>query len=695
MQKHVRTKPQPKTECHILASDNYDNLASALNLTLPLKASLLGGKVDLNGSAKYLKYGRKSQNQVRLVLHYSITTRFEELTMSHLGPQNITYPGAFDQGEATHVVTAVLYGAQAFLVFDREVASSENKWDTEKELRASIQSFLQEANKGDGAPSTQQKEKSKVEKFRCTFYGDVALQNNPITDPDAMRIYSNLPKLLGENGEKAVPVKVWLYPLAKLDHRAAELVREVSTDLITRAQATIEHLSDCQLQCQDLAASIHGTSFPAMRKGIQRLQVLCKRYRELFQEQLAEILPSIRGGGQGEDILRDLLTRTEQSPFSPKWLAQFLNTKSAETDYVRRCCLLLRDAELVPSERELRKVLFDPKCRFLLSFTFTSLQKEEPYVRDLEGWVQQISAPAPACAAYGGHTAKPWFEEGTVISKIRECMKAFLDFVRLHKSTGKVHFIVASVPDQENPGVSIYLYEGGKLVSRNFRSPHQTLPPVIGKVSHDSVQLIFSPAPDSSCFAADSGVEYSVLGQERWVPLDVTNSRRDGNSLLVSPLLPNTSYQFRFVAPICCEGREVKTLPSSPPGKPQEMGVQPSTICVTWKAPKIIGEGVAIREYKVRYKEGAAGGSQDGEGTWESVTAGKSSERCRVRDLKPETSYRFQVLAVSSDGMESAPSEEAVITTLSPDVSCNDQLEVTGMHGSLGALWEKGGVRIE
>ncbi|KAJ6666729.1 hypothetical protein lerEdw1_020453, partial [Lerista edwardsae] len=680
LQRHVRTKPQPKTECHILASDNYDNLASALNLTLLLKASLLGGKVDLNGSAKYLKDGKKSQNEVRLVLHYSITTRFEELTMSHLGPQNITYPGAFDQREATHVVTAVLYGAQAFLVFDREVASAENKQDTERELRASIQSLLQEANQGGGATTTQQKEKSKVEKFRCTFYGDVALENNPITDPDAMRIYSDLPKLLGENGEKAVPVKVWLYPLAKLDHRAAELVREVSTDLITRAQAAIEHLSDCQLQCQDLVGSIRGTSFPAMCEGIRRLQVLCKRYRELFQEQLAEILPSVRGGSQGEDVLRDLLTRTELSPFSPKWLAQFLSTKRAEEDYVGRCCLLLQDAELVPSERELRKVLLDPKCRFLLSFTFTSLQKEEPYLLDLEGWIQQISAPASASVAYEGPAAKPWFEEGTVISKVRECTEAFLDSARLHKPTGKVHFIVASVPDQENPGVSIYLYEGGELVSRNFRSPLQTFPPVIGKVSHDSVQVIFGPAPDGSCFAADSGVEFSVLGQEHWVPLDVTNSQREENSFLVRPLLPNTSYQFRFAALSTAslgesgsKSRVVKTLPSSPPGKPEEVGVRTSAICVTWKAPKVIGEGVAIKEYKVQYKEGATRGSQDGEGAWGSVTAGKSSERCRVTGLRPGTAYRFQVLAVSSDGTESAPSEEAIIATLSPDASCNNQ----------------------
>ncbi len=41
--------------------------------------------------------------------------------MEHLGARNVKHCNVFQEGSATHVVTALLYGAQAFFIFDREV----------------------------------------------------------------------------------------------------------------------------------------------------------------------------------------------------------------------------------------------------------------------------------------------------------------------------------------------------------------------------------------------------------------------------------------------------------------------------------------------------------------------------------------------------------------------------------------------
>ncbi|XP_054846958.1 uncharacterized protein LOC129337381 [Eublepharis macularius] len=670
LQKHVHVKAQPKTEFQVLASDNYDNLASALHLTLPLRASLLGGHIDLNGSARYLKDIKKSKNQVRVVLHASITTRFEELTMTHLGPQNVTYPGVFDQGEATHIITAVLYGAQAFFVFDREVASAENKDDIERDLKASLQNFCNKVGGGDGTANGPKKEKTNVENFKCTFYGDVTLENNPITDPDAMKIYTDLPKLLGEKGEKAVPVKVWLYPLTRLDQRAAPLVRGICADLITRAQSAVEQLSDCEAQCQDLL-STSDAHFPVLCEKVRRFQDLCRRFREAFQEQLVKLLPSIRGGEQEEGALRDLLTWKEQSPFHPKWLSEFLNKRSAEVDCVKLFCTRLEGVDIVPSESKLQEVLLDHQFKFLVSFTFTSLHVEEPYFLELEEWIRKTSDPAPASSGYEKGISKQWFEEEAVIRKAREYTKSFVDFASSNKQQGKIRFIISSVPDVDNPGISIYLYKEGQLISRDFEPPFQTLPPVVGEIRHDSVQLRFEPAVDGKALTSGFVVEYRILGQEGWMELSTTDRTE---TFVVGNLLPNTSYQFRYASlnkPNRGGSRRkspvVKTLPTSPPGKPQNTVVASSAICVTWKSPSVIGEGVGIKEYKVKYAEESVEGSKSGDSGWTVVTVGESSRRCRVAGLRPETPYRFRTVAVSSDGRESAPSEEAVIATLSKE----------------------------
>ncbi|XP_016115442.1 uncharacterized protein [Sinocyclocheilus grahami] len=81
-------------------------------------------------------------------------------------------------------------------------------------------------------------EQEKMNKFSCTFHGDFALDNNPVSYVDAIKVYSELPKLLGEHGENAVPMTVWLYPLKKLDSAAAQLVREISVSLSLTSDTT-------------------------------------------------------------------------------------------------------------------------------------------------------------------------------------------------------------------------------------------------------------------------------------------------------------------------------------------------------------------------------------------------------------------------------------------------------------------------
>ncbi|KAK3529735.1 hypothetical protein QTP86_000844 [Hemibagrus guttatus] len=54
------------------------------------------------------------------------------------GLGNITYPQVFDQKTATHVVTAVLYGAQVFMVFDYTKPENKNKQEIEGNLNAMV-----------------------------------------------------------------------------------------------------------------------------------------------------------------------------------------------------------------------------------------------------------------------------------------------------------------------------------------------------------------------------------------------------------------------------------------------------------------------------------------------------------------------------------------------------------------------------
>ncbi|XP_016314348.1 verrucotoxin subunit beta-like [Sinocyclocheilus anshuiensis] len=166
------------------------------------------GSSGVSGAAKYLSDTKKSFKQQRLTLHYHSTTKFEALAMNHLASRNIAHSEVFDNDTATHVVTAVLYGADACFVFDREVSSDEDKSTVEGEVKAAFEKLKGISASAEIYLSKKDDQKTAVQKFSCTFYGDFQLPSNPASFEDALRVFADLPKLLGDNKELAVPLRM-------------------------------------------------------------------------------------------------------------------------------------------------------------------------------------------------------------------------------------------------------------------------------------------------------------------------------------------------------------------------------------------------------------------------------------------------------------------------------------------------------
>jgi len=105
--------------------------------TNSLKLSFLTGLVNTARSANYLNDCKSSDKQARVTLKYGSMNRFEELIIEKLG----TVHYSTMKGKATHVVTGVLYGAEAFFVFDQEVAPSENYQTVHENMKKVIKTL--------------------------------------------------------------------------------------------------------------------------------------------------------------------------------------------------------------------------------------------------------------------------------------------------------------------------------------------------------------------------------------------------------------------------------------------------------------------------------------------------------------------------------------------------------------------------
>ncbi|KAG8127243.1 hypothetical protein E2320_014171 [Naja naja] len=631
LQKDLTTKPQPKTATVIITSDSIDDKASALNISGSLKASVLGGLIDVRGSAEYLQDTKKSKQQARVTIQYKTTTRYEQLTLSHLAIQNVSHPAVFEQGTATHVVTSILYGAQAFFVFDREVSSMETVKDIQGNLHVTIKKMISVTGGAD--MKLNEKEKENAFKFNCKFHGDFSLEKNPVTFQGAMKVYETLPKLLGEHGEKAVPVRVWLYPLTKLDTRAAKMVREISLTLIFDVKKILEELNEIQMQSNDLAKNPIAETFPEIKRKIQEFNYLCQQHRQTFQKELARVLPSIRAGGQEEGTLVDILI----------------------------------EIQVISSQNKLQEIVLDPQNLYVVSFVFTSLHEEEPFLLSLQDWLQEQFLPESVKStrsSLGVKKGVAWFEDKEWTSNGRRAAKSIKDFFSIKQSNEEVCLVVASIPDVDNPGASIYLYEDGELVSKNFELPSKPLPFPISEVRHDSIQLKFQPAEYGKAAISSYLVEYKVSGEENWKTVRTEDTRE---TFLLKDLSPNTEYQFQYSA-YCKLGISkrselsppIKTLPTSPPKKLRMVTAASSVISVAWMSPSIVASGVVVKEYKVEYRMVEAG---IGSVQWTEKRTGRKTEFYSIEGLKLQTPYRIRVSAVCDNGALGVPSKELEVST--------------------------------
>ncbi|XP_067865189.1 neoverrucotoxin subunit alpha-like [Heterodontus francisci] len=480
LQKDVRVQSKHKTEINFYASETIEGKTSALDVDGSLKASIITGLMKLEGSAKYLNDTKKSKQQARVTLQYRTTTRFKQLTMSHLGRQNVTYPYVFDQGTATHVVTAVLYWAQAFFVFDQEVSSAESLRDIQGNLEGMIKIIPKIAIEGEASLKMTDEENTNVQKFSCTFYGDFSLENNPTTFQDAIKIYRNLPNLLGVNGEHAVPMRVWLYPLNKLDSKAAQLVRDISIGLVNHSQSVLEQLNETVWRCNDM---MRDSPFPKIRDKIKQFQNPCLQYKSVFQKTLESILPFIQGGGQEEGLLADILKNQDQSPFKSQALSTWLESMDKEIAVVGSYPNILKGIKIISSKNELDREILDPYYQSVVCFTFLSLHREEPYLSALSGHLKELITShmknPPKTQDMKEEKSELWFNKTSVCKQIREQARLFADFANANKNQKKTKFIVASVPSQACDGATIYRYEDGTEISNQYHLPSKLDRPTI------------------------------------------------------------------------------------------------------------------------------------------------------------------------------------------------------------------------
>ncbi|KAL1250780.1 hypothetical protein QQF64_018576, partial [Cirrhinus molitorella] len=538
LQQSLRTSPQINTDFKVTASDSIEDKSSLLSIDGSLKLSLLGGLVSVTGAAKYLNDTKKSFRQQRLTLHYHSTCEFKQLTMNHLGPENIVYQDVFDNDTATHVVTAVLYGADACFVFDREVSADENKSTVEGEAKVALEKLKFISGDANINLKMNDTQKNAVQKFTCTFYGDFQLKSNPTTFEDALKVFADLPKLLGEKKELVVPVKVWLHPLDKLHSRALKLQKDIGMNLIIAIESVIESLNTAEMKSSDLLKDSPALTFTSFHDQILQMKQNCYKYKLNLVNKLSSLLPNIRGNVMKETALNDLLKEHDESPFRGQDLTEWLTERERESEIIKSVLKQLEDAG-AQVEVNMDLNLMNLEVGNRVCFMFTSLKWSDVLL------LQQKTCLNPSATGRNDESStdrkqKSWLNPE--IQKImRSNLKMFKNLIDLNDSTSDM-FIVSSREMKNNPGSCILLYESECDEAVCFVPPSKPAFPVIEEVKENTVVVKVPPLCPATL---ELRLLYKPKQDSDWTSNAVMKNQ---NTVVLTDLGAGTEYEIKCAA---------------------------------------------------------------------------------------------------------------------------------------------------
>ncbi|XP_032363647.1 neoverrucotoxin subunit alpha [Etheostoma spectabile] len=463
----VAESPQRTSAFQISASDSTESKCNLLDVEASLKASFLGGLIEVGGSAKYLNDKKNFYNQSRMTCQYKTTTNFKQVMIEQLSlqPQQME---VIKKSSATHLVTGILYGANAFFVFDSKKLDASSVQQIKGSMQAVIKKIPSFDIEGKMELKLSDEEKALTQTLSCKFFGDLILESNPATFVEAVKTYVQLPKLLGEKGEKAVPVKVWLMPLKNLDPEAAELKRRISSRLVSKVQDSLEDMREIALRCNNSQEDNVLDHFPVIREELSTFQKLCDSYASNLQQALAEKLPSIREGKEDESSLIQLFDDRDKSPFSQEKLTKWLDQKEREINVISSCADTMEGTKIVPNQTELDRVVLAPGVDNVLCFVFTSVERGDT---DLD-----VMADYLHFSKLGSTNEDPWYYSAEVVTKMRDKAKAFHLFAKGLKNSSQFCFLIATIANKNYPGATIYQYKNGLLVNEDFTKP--VIPPL-------------------------------------------------------------------------------------------------------------------------------------------------------------------------------------------------------------------------
>ena len=554
-----KTKELAASSFEVFSEDTIQQKCLSLGVDDDLKLCLLGEMVELDGAAKFLNDKKSSELRARVTLKHSTTTHMEELatiSMELGGPVEHPEEALMDD-LATHVVTGVIYGSDAFFVFDCPVDKRDEVSDVEAKMAEQVKCVPTFGDGEDPSVGGKHFSKTETEKYHCKCYSDLILLSDPATFDEAVKAYSELQQ--SRTTDSSIPKFVYMYPLPELvgktlpvlqslpgmsphpgfTGKPQQIIRSVSPGFISQVEELVECFNETEMRAAGLKAHDICSKFVDIDTQLSMFVSLCDCYKLDFVKKLSALLPNVRGALIDEMQLADLLSSVQKSPFNPKSLRTFLEIKSKEVKQLGQYMKTVsKESKILRgfqnSDCDLSDLTSNDDIEHVVSLEFNVTSATSPFLKSLEHYLSTGESDST--------TDKGWFEQSDLQKSLRSKLASFTEFVKANTSSENVAFVVSDHnEDTDASGPAIYCYAHG--IPTEFEPPGKPGTPKVIKVTADAADLTWSDPKRG----AENVVSYNVLYKCDDDKLEAISSAT-GTSVQIKKLKPDREYRVRVQA---------------------------------------------------------------------------------------------------------------------------------------------------
>ena len=567
---------QPST---IIENDDISTKSKSLEIPSNLKISLLAGMLKPEGAAKYLYDRKSSSRQVRVAVKYSCTTHCKEICMEHINIMT-THPDIEKSG-ATHVVSKVVYGSDAFLVFNQECRHGEDLHKIEGKIKSSVK-FVEGLSIGLSGGDY-------IDNNDCVMillYGDV-----PIGDISSRKdAYSTIRAKIMElrqAKEQSVVKTVFLYPLSRLNSINWQVpkVFPVGNVIALHTEEILECVHIIQTELSDLQKRKEYQKFGSVCAQIQLVSRYIEQFEAKFKSELSKSIGKVRFSGDMQ-ILENLIQSVKDSPFSNTNLKVYIQNKECEFDILMQQRNSISELQLPQdivfpcTQSDRLHLIYDINVENVICLYLNLTPLQTSLMKKMAQYLQHsmvmsdpttptTDSPIPNDTVLAQMNNTPddavdlnnidiseWFQDTELTSQFINMMRKFRTFVMDNKNNRKLRIVVSENEDRViKRGPKLLQYTSGRQ-SDIFVLPGPTKSPKIVNVGCNSIKLSLYERNDDGIKPTSWHIHYLYASGKK-----IAEKSTNETVITLSSLWSNTLYYIRAQAVYsnctCPESEEV------------------------------------------------------------------------------------------------------------------------------------------